>query len=120
MLGRKTKLGNILVATAVVLMMVPAVYMVGCSMPMVGNACTAMFGHVQTAINQACDGTLVTAQGPAAVLSAGLSTLLFALALALAAGLSMLFEAASRPALVPLRIEPPPPPEDPLGTRLTL
>lgn len=104
---------------AVVTLMIPAAFMIGCTMPMTGPLCSAM-GQTGAAFTQACNGIWVETHGLDAVSAAGLSTLLFALALALVAAVRFLFEDRREVALVPVMAEPPPPPDDPLGERLTL
>lgn len=111
---------SIVVATAVVAMLLPAVFMLGCTMPMTKALCGNISQNAGAVFSQGCDGIVFATEGPAAVASAGLSTLLFALALALVGATSMLFQVSSRPALLPALAEPPPPPESPLGVRLTL
>lgn len=117
--ARTKRIVTTVVAITMVAFMVPAAIMIGCDMPMTGAVCqTAMDNIVH--ISNACTGTWVQTHGLDGVAAAGLSTLLFALALALVATVRFLFEGRSEAMLVPARAGPPPPPTDPLGVRLTL
>jgi hypothetical protein len=119
LIAQNRKLVSVVTAIAVLAVMIPAVFMIGCTMPMTKMLCDwAKFDGVT--LSQACGGTWVTTHGPAALVSAGLSTLIFALALAFVASARMLFITTRQVAPALVRAEPPPRPVDPLGERLTL
>ena len=108
-----------LLAAFVVISAVPVIVMIGCTMNMsaLGTSCT----HGMEVLSSACGGTYVLMQNAAAaVVTSGFSALLFALlAIFMMAAFVMAPEARSR-AFVLVPANPPPPPEDPLGVRLTL
>lgn len=104
---------------------VPVVAMIGCSMEMSAPLSMArtMCAHIEAAgtfISQACGGTYVALDGLVDSIApdAGFSVTLLA-ALAVAA-MMFVVSPARTIAPVPIRAEPPPPPEDPLGSRLSI
>lgn len=99
---------------------IPAAFMIGCNMPMVGNDClghSVTFGQV---FSQACSGITVTTHAVEGLAASAMSLLLLVVAAAFAAVVLMRSAESRERAYVFVPISPPPPPEDPLGTRLTL
>lgn len=117
--ARQKRIVTSIVAVTMVVFFVPAMFMVGCNMPMTKGVCQDVMGRMAT-LSQACTGIWVQTHGIDGVAAAGITTLLFALAFALVASASLLGESRREPVMVPVRAGPPPPVTDPLGERLTL
>ncbi len=106
-------------AALVVIAAVPVLVMIGCSMDM--SATGGVCSHSMEVFTAACGGTYVMLQNAAAALvTSGLSTLLFALLALFMMAVIVLAPASQSRAYVLVTANPPPPPEDPLGVRLTL
>ena len=111
---------TVIVIAILAMALMPMLVMVGCSMPMVGNLCEhgIPLGPI---ISSACGGIYqVLSTDLTSVAASGFTSLLIALFAAIAAVTLILAPASRERAVVPVRIEPPPEPDDPLGERLTL
>lgn len=103
----------LLLAVTLAVVLVPTCQMVGCTM-----SAMPFFGGPGATISTPCDGTLVMNRAPLGVVPVGADALLLTLLAALVTAMPLLFSlVTSRPLAVEV-IEPPPPPEDSLGTRL--
>ena len=103
----------LLLAVTLAVVLVPTCQMVGCTM-----SAMPFFGGPGAAISAPCDGTLVINGSPLGVVPAGADALLLTALAAFVTATPLLFSlVTSRPLAVEV-IEPPPPPEDPLGERL--
>lgn len=113
--SRKTM--STVLAALLVISVVPIVVMIGCTMDM-----SAMGGcsHAVEVFNSICGGTYMVGQQVAAVVASGFSAILFAL-IAVFMMAVLFFAPVSRSrAFVLAPANAPPPPEGPLGVRLTL
>jgi hypothetical protein len=111
----------VVLTAVVVLAAVPAAFMVGCNLPMIGNDC---LGHAMTigqTLSRACSGIFVTTHAVEGLAAGGVTFLLLLMfAAALGSVLVMRTREAGERAYVFVPVVSPPPPEDPLGERLTL
>ncbi len=107
------------VAALLVIAAVPLIVMIGCNMDM--SATGGVCAHGAEILTSACSGTYVLMQHvAAAVVASGFSLTLLVLLVAFMAAAIVLGPTVQSRALVLAPATPPPPPEDPLGVRLTL
>jgi hypothetical protein len=105
-------------AALVVISAVPVIVMLGCTMDMSSSGGTC--SHAMEMFSSACGGTYVLSQQAMGVLASGLSTIIFALLAVFMMAVFVMAPAARSRAFVLMPANPPPPPECPLGVRLTL
>lgn len=118
LLNSKRALLVLIVVVAFVAVVVPTCRMIGCNMKM--GAITPFGHHTLPGMYSTCGGEMVFNSVPQAVVPSGADSLTVALIGAVLAAVALL-SPRSQSRFVPVRAQaPPPPPEDPLGTRLTL
>lgn len=122
----RMRTGVIAIILIVVAVAVPAVTMVGCNMEMSApiSFTETLCGHIEgfgQFISEACGGTYLIIDGLGdSIASSG--QFLFNLMAALAVAVAMLFvmPTVREHSAVLVPVAPPPPPEDPLGQRLSI
>lgn len=106
------------IVVAFVAIVVPTCRMVGCSMEMGG---AMPFGHQDVAgFFSDCGGTYVLSGPPTAVVPSGADALTVALVSAVTAALALFVPVLPTGRIALTAVDPPPPPEPPLGVRLSL
>ena len=105
----------LIVAVAIVAVVIPSCQMIGCTMPM--RFMPLITDGVSFTNPSSCGGTFVFGNAPSAVVPSGANSLMLTLVAALAIAAVLFSPRVEASPLRIVRVEPPPPPEDPRGER---